>query len=366
MRIRILRRKYKLKELFILKWSFLKILLSPRKIINFLLVKISLTFKLRRSLGLPFNILIEPTGDCNYECIKCARFSNLYADDGPTDEGKSLSFDQFSRIIDEIGDALLTLRLWHYGEPFLNRDLYRMIEYAKRKNIIVALSSNLSMLNEGASEKLVESGLDYLIVAMDGASDASYALYHGKKSFETVMRNLDALVRTKRKLKSSLPLIEIQFIVMKKNEGEVAKIKNIARDLGVDKLTYIRLDATYLNFERFKSFRSEEDVLPRNKQFRLNVEAIKRIDFCRIPWEETLIRYSGLVLPCAADYGQRYQMGRLFQVNKYVGFKKIWNSKQYRIFRQEIRDNLNTVDTCCRCTKRDNTGINQILLEEKY
>jgi radical SAM protein with 4Fe4S-binding SPASM domain len=290
-------------------------------------------------------------------------FSKKYKDDGESYENKNMPVQYYRKIIDELGDILLTLRLWHYGEPFLNPAIFWMIEYAKRKDIIVAISSNLSLLTEEKSRKLIESRLDYLIVSFDGASEYSYNLYHGKDYFGRVVNNIIRLVKLKKEMKSLTPFIELQFIAMKENEKELTRMKNLAKEWGVDKLTFLKLHAENIDFDKIEGFDSKEDILPINKNYCLDVKRINQNNFCVIPWEETLIRYSGIVLPCAVDLGQKYQMGRLFDKDHYSGLKAIWNNNNYRAFRKKmLKKDKNCPEICQNCGKKDNTSNNEIYL----
>jgi len=359
MQVKILRRRYTLLELCVLIKSIIRVILSPKKIGNFLLVKISLFFKMSNCLGLPFNINIEPTANCNYECIKCERFSQMYQDDGQTFEGKAMPFEYYCKLIDEIGDILLSVRLWHFGEPLFNKDIMRMIKYAKKKNIIVALSSNLSLLTSSDANALVCSGLDYLVVSFDGGSPETYNRYHGVNYFQKVVENMKLLVSVKHKLKAQTPFIELQFIVMKDNEGEIPKIKKLSAELGVNKVTFLKLDKDKINLVKFK-LSNYDDILPKNKEFVLNKNNIRRINRCNIPWEGALVRYSGLVLPCVEDIGQRHAMGRLIYNGKYLGFRRIWKNDAYCNFRRDIKDGINDIAICGNCAQRNNNIQDQI------
>jgi radical SAM protein with 4Fe4S-binding SPASM domain len=361
MQIRILRRSYTILELRILSKSILRLFLSPRKIVNFLLVKISLFFKMENCLGLPFNINIEPTGSCNYECVKCERFSDGYYDEGEIVKGKHMPFEFYCKIIDDIGNFILSVRLWHFGEPLFHKDIFRMISYAKKKNIIVAVSSNLSLLSPAGAGELVSCGLDYLVVSFDGGSAETYSLYHGADYFEKVTENIRALVSAKERLKSATPFIELQFIVMRRNEAELGKIKKLSEELGVNKITFLKVDKDKINFRKFNLL-NREDILPENKDYVLDKNSIRLINRCNNLWEGALIRYSGLVLPCVEDIGEAYPMGRLFHEGGYMGFKQIWNSKNYRNFRAEIKDRINDIKICRNCAQRDNNNEDQIFL----
>jgi len=361
--MRLLRRNYSIRELYILKKSLFRIIFSYKKIINFVLVKLSIFIKLNKCLGKPLNILIEPTGECNYKCVKCDRFAEGYMDDGYIKGTKNMPFDYYCKIIDEIGDTLLSLRLWHFGEPLLNKDIFKMIRYAKKKKIIVAISSNLSLLTKDKAAEMVQSGLDYLIVSFDGASEDTYNLYHGKNYFNKVINNMRVLIEAKRQLKSRLPFLELQFILMRENEKEIKTIKTIAEELGVDKLTYIKLSFARINLNIFKQFRTVNDILPLNSKYCFSGKEKELVNFCNIPWEEALIRYSGTVIPCALDISHEYNFGKVFEEDKYLGFKKIWNNKKYRLFRYNVKRNLNKINICSICDKRDNNINDQAIVE---
>ncbi|MHB8154891.1 MAG: radical SAM/SPASM domain-containing protein [Candidatus Omnitrophota bacterium] len=358
--MKVLRRNYSFSQLYCFRKAALKIIFNYRKMINFLLVEVSVFLRLERNLGLPFNILIEPTGNCNYRCIKCEQFTGTYTDDGMVAGSKDMSFDDYRRIIDDIGDTLITLRLWNYGEPLLNKNLFSMVEYAKTKDIFVAVSSNLSLLDQEASRRVVSSGLDYLIVSCDGATEQTYNLCHGRNYFKKVINNIETLIREKKSSGSKLPFVELQFIVMRDNEGEIKAIAEVAGKLGVNKLTYLKLQADRLDINRLKRFGSIKDILPTKKSLRYSEEERKRINFCRVPWEETLIRYSGNVLACCFDIGQLYAMGKLFQEGDYGEFRKIWNNHNYRRFRKLVKASLEAIPSCSCCEKRNNNSNDQI------
>ncbi len=361
--MKILRRNYSLYELYIFRKAFIGILFSYKKVINFFLVELSVLLRLKRNLGSPLHVLIEPTARCNYQCVKCEKFIGTYEDDGLVEGSMDMSFGNFCKIIDDIGDRLLTLRLWHYGEPLLNESLFEMVKYAKKKNVFVVTSSNISLLNEKAGREMISSGLDYLIVSCDGASEHTYKLYHGRDCFNIVEKNLKGLIAEKKKSGSLLPFIELQFIIMRENEKEIEEIRKFADQLGVNKLTYLRLQANRLDIQRIKNVKSIEDILPQKNSFRFSDRDRARINFCCLPWEETVIRYSGLVIPCAFDIGQTKKMGRLFEEGAYIGLNKIWNNASYVSLRRHVRRELENSPTCSCCEKRNNNNNDQINIQ---
>jgi len=359
--MKILKRGYSLSELYRLRKSIFRAILNYDKAMNYLFLRASLFLKREKVWGLPANILIEPTADCNYDCIKCEKFTAGYADDGPIDGRRNMSFEHYKRIIDEIGSTLITLRLWHYGEPLLHKDLFLMIEYAKKKGIFVVVSSNLSLLDGKTAQRMIDSGLDYLIISFDGASERTYKLYHGKDCFNRIVKNMELLISLKKKSGSEYPFVELQFIVMKENEKEMADVAALAKRIGIDKLTYQKLQADRLEATRLTKRDPDGSVLPVDGRFCFDPGQKKNIDFCSIPWEETVIRYSGLVIPCAFDIGQIQSMGRLFRNGEYQGLRRIWNGPEYQNFRGRVKKGLDLIKTCSLCEKRDNNCNDQIV-----
>ena len=198
-------------------------------------------------------------------------------------------------------------------------------------------------------------------MSFDGCSPETYSLYHGVAYFDKVVKNIKMLVSAKNKLRSFSPFIELQFILMKENEWEIAKIKKLSGELGVNKITFLRLDKDKINFSKFNLL-SYSDILPKNQDFILNKNTIQEINHCSIPCEGTLVRYSGLVLPCVEDIGQSYNMGRVFHNGRYLGFKQIWNGDNYRNFRSYIKKSINEIKICCNCAQRNNNIEDQIFL----
>ena len=71
------------------------------------------------------SLIIEPTNTCNLRCTFC------FVTDGMTRDGGFMDFDLFKKIIDDCTD-LEHLCMHNWGEPLLHKDIFRMIEYAKK------------------------------------------------------------------------------------------------------------------------------------------------------------------------------------------------------------------------------------------
>jgi MoaA/NifB/PqqE/SkfB family radical SAM enzyme len=147
--------------------------LSLRRLWNAALVFSS--FQLSRLLkkpvqwGYPISISFEPTTSCNLRCPECPSGLRAF-----TRSTGMLEKDFFRQTIDDIYKDILYLIFYFQGEPYLNRDFLEMVKYASGKGLYTATSTNAHYLTEDAAKKTVESGLDRLIISIDGTTQDVY------------------------------------------------------------------------------------------------------------------------------------------------------------------------------------------------
>jgi radical SAM protein with 4Fe4S-binding SPASM domain len=304
-------------------------------------------------IGYPVELVIDPCNICNLHCPLC-----------PTGQGRNdrckgkMSFDNFKRIIDELGAYLYRVDLHNWGEPLLNDDLYGMISYARSHNIQVRVSSNLTVIEGVKAEKLVRSGLDVLIVSLDGASQETYAQYRVGGSFDKVIRNIKMITELKRKLNTPKPFVIWQFLVMKHNEHEILKAEGMAKDLAVNQLDIfpIRCDmGRELFWDDKTRFEKTKNWLPRNEKFCVydstSGERKIRSNTCNFLWVQSAINWNGSVSPCCALYDEKYDFGNAFDTD----FKHVWNNDKYRqaryIARTRKRSDNDLLNVCYYCVK---------------
>jgi MoaA/NifB/PqqE/SkfB family radical SAM enzyme len=183
--------------------------------------------------GLPIALSVEPTTSCNLRCPECP--SGLRSFSRPTGMLDPLFF---KKIIDEVSDHVMYLTFYFQGEPFLNPDFSEMIRYAASKKIFTATSTNAHFLTYDSARKVIESGLDKLIISIDGITQETYEQYRIGGSLEKVLEGAKHVVDWKRELKSKTPHIVFQFLVVKHNEHEIDNVKKIAGEIGVDEVVF--------------------------------------------------------------------------------------------------------------------------------
>jgi MoaA/NifB/PqqE/SkfB family radical SAM enzyme len=163
--------------------------------------------------GTPLSISFEPTTSCNLRCPECP--SGLRSFTRPTG---MLPDELFKSTIDQLHRRLLYLIFYFQGEPYLHPRFLDLVRYAVKKGIYTATSTNAHFLNEDNARKTVESGLDRIIISIDGTTQETYQAYRVGGQLDKVLEGTRNLVKWKKQLKSKTPFIIFQFLVVRPNE----------------------------------------------------------------------------------------------------------------------------------------------------
>jgi MoaA/NifB/PqqE/SkfB family radical SAM enzyme len=211
--------------------------LTPRRLLN--ISKVYASYHLARlggkpmHWGSPFSLAIEPTTACNLRCPECP--SGLRSFTRPTGH---LQKDLFRSVIDEVHRDLLYLTFYFQGEPYLHPDFLDMVRYASSKKIYTATSTNAHYLGDENARKTVESGLDRLIISIDGTTQDTYEQYRIGGQLEKVLEGARNMVKWKKELRSSTPHLIFQYLVVRPNEHQIDEVDKLAREIGMDEVIY--------------------------------------------------------------------------------------------------------------------------------
>src|SRR6478609_9001995 len=179
--------------------------------------------KVANHRGMPISISFEPTTSCNLRCPECP--SGLRSFTRPTG---MLKKDLFESTIDQLADTLTYLTFYFQGEPFLHTQFLDMVKYASRKNIYTATSTNAHYLTDNIAKATVESGLDRLIISIDGTTQDTYESYRIGGTLEKVLEGASRVTHYKKKMRASTPHVMFQFLVVKPNEHQIDEVYALA------------------------------------------------------------------------------------------------------------------------------------------
>ncbi|GAB4281934.1 MAG: radical SAM protein [Marinilabiliales bacterium] len=319
---------------------------SVKKIVNRILLKLSIYYSriLKKPVlwGEPSSLSIEPTTSCNLHCPECPTGKNEL-----TRPKGYINFELFKKIIDTSYKTLGYLLLYHQGEPFLHKEFFKLISYAVKKNIYTATSTNGHFINSGTAEKIISSGIDKIIISIDGASRESYEKYRIGGDYNTVIEGLKSLVNTKKLLKSAKPFIEVQFLVNRYNEHQINSIKELINDIGADKLSLKTMQIYDLNNNaHFLPVNNKYNRYKKNDKGEYEIKS-KLPNHCWRMWSSAVITWDGKIIPCCFDKDAKYIFGSL----KESSLNEIWKSNTYNDFRKKILTSRRQIDICNNCTE---------------
>jgi radical SAM protein with 4Fe4S-binding SPASM domain len=282
------------------------------------------SYVLRRSRvsGGPLTLAIESTAKCNLFCPMCPR-ENIYF------PPKDMEFTVFKKIIDEAKDHLEFAVPYGVGEPLLNPEIYDMIGYCRKVGVPTGISTNATILTREASRRLIESGLDYIIFAVDGATPETYAKYRKGGDFERVCANIHGFLKVKKELKSKIFCI-VQMVRLKENRHEIPDLIRMWRIEGIDEVR-IKKDDVH----------NEGSAIPGDNDQRPPMRHP-----CYLLWRGPMyIHYDGTVFPCCYIYPEE----AIGNVRK-NSLQEIWNSeKMVRLREAHIRGSLDGYKACQNC-----------------
>ncbi len=292
--------------------------------------------------GMPVSISFEPTTSCNLRCPECP--SGLRAFTRPTG---MLQRDFFRETIDQLHKELLYLVFYFQGEPYLNPSFLDMVKYASEKKIYTATSTNAHYLTDANAKRTIESGLDRLIISIDGTTQEVYQQYRVGGQLKKVLEGAANIVRWKKEMNSKKPFVIFQFLVVRHNEHQIEEVKKLAKEIGVDDVWF--KTAQVYDFEK-----DPNQLIPTIDKYSRYRKTAKGTEFkgklenqCWRLWHDPVITWDGLVAPCCFDKDAQHRMGNLREKS----FREIWKNGEYAKFRTQILKGRKNIDICANCSE---------------
>ena len=332
--------------------SFLK-KLTFRKFTNF--TKVFLSYWISRILkkpiqwGVPFTVSIEPTTACNLRCPECPSGLRSFSR-----ETGNLKKDFFRNTIDSIHQRLMYLIFYFQGEPYINPDFLEMVSYAHQNGVYTITSTNGHFLNDKNAKKTIESGLDRLIISVDGTTQETYENYRKEGNLETVLEGARNIVKWKKEMKSATPHTVFQFLVTKPNEHQIPEIFKLAKEIGIDEVKL--KTAQVYEYENGNPLIPEQQKYSRyrlNKQGKFEVKH-KLLNHCWKLWHSCVITWNGLIVPCCFDKDATHRLGNLHEQD----LNTIFYNPNYQAFRSKIFEGRDKIDICTNCTEGCKVWLN--------
>lgn len=315
-------------------------------------------------LPYPDSVYIDPVSNlCQLECPLCPVGAQLLPQDR-----KIMPLATFRTILDRM-PFIRAIELYRSGEPFLNPDIMAMIRLARQRDITVIISTHFSFPKpETFFEELATSGLETLVVSLDGTSQESYSRYRIGGDYDLVVSNIKRLVEAKTKTGSTKPDIIWQFLVNKYNEHEIGMARETAAAL---KITLDLRPISLADNEpdvRHGVFDIEErkkQWLPQNPSYISDCyKGAYRYPLsrgvCSQLFTRVMVMADGNILPCCEVWSPENAFGDLLTQS----FDDIWYGRKYLDARSRALNRHNDSQIQSVCSTCNNFGTTPSLRDK--
>ncbi len=271
--------------------------------------------------AMPITLIVENTAKCNFKCPMCPREFGYYP---PED----FDFNLFRRVIDEVRDQTELVFPWGGGEPLMNPELHKMVRYCKDAGIYTVVSTNASLLDDEQSRRLIESGLDNLILAFDGTTKEVYEKYRKGGDFDQVRANILRFLEVKKAMRSDIFTV-LQMVRLPDNRHQA---RDFHRMWSIDGVDEIRI-------------KEDEIVIP-EVALEERIRHERRRHPCYQLWQgPATINYKGDFFPCCHTWRSE-PFGNVNEKSVY----ELWNSdKMHKMRAAHLRGDLSDYPDCMDC-----------------
>ncbi len=287
---------------------------TPKKMLNFARCELDVLRRTPVPSSIPYSAVIDVTNICNLKCPYCPTGARRKS--GRTD--RMVDPANVEKLLNEIGDYLISVNLYDWGEPFLHPRIADMVRMCHDRGIFTMISSNMNTLNQKSMDEVCKAGLDYLVVSLSGATQEVYEKYHRGGKIEKLIENVRHISEFKKKHGLKNPIIEFHYLVFKHNEHEVAAAREVARELDVE------------------IFRALQASAPEPETVQLDNDPKKilsEVPYCHQLWHLAVITPDGSVAPCYYMYFDKddfahYSEGDILSIRnnpEFVTARKLFN-----------------------------------------
>jgi len=275
----------------------------------------------------PLFLDLEVTNTCNLDCLMCGR-QIMKRKIG------FMEFDLFKNIIDEASkEGCKGVRFIRYGEPFLHKDVFKMILYVKEKNMLAHLTTNGTFL-EGVLNRIVDSGLDSIIFSFQGTSPDEYKKMRNTDKYNLLTGNIKKLVVLRGE--KAKPFIQINTTLLDEDKKEVEEFIKSWRNVA-DNVDYW--------YTSFRGLEHVERLKPLLKRERIDIGS----GLCTEVRTKLSINWDGSVTACCQDFDKELIVGDLNSST----LKEIWNGDNMKKLRSMLAaGKRNQIPFCRKCRSK--------------
>jgi len=304
-------------------------------------------FGIAYTAPMPTFLSVEPSAVCQLHCPQCPCGQGV---NRRTNSAKMMTLPTFYKVLSDCAGWVHTIQFYFQGEPLLNTDLPAMITLAHQAHVYTTCSTNALALTPRLATQIMQSGLDRIIVSIDGLSEESYQTYRVGGTLHQALTGLKCLRQAKDQLGAHTH-IELQCLRLRSNQHEWSLFQRSYRQMGADSLTLktaqfyhyqhgnplMPVDEQYNRYHRLQ----DGTYVPKNRlKPMINRPCSRLLTGC-------IISVNGDILPCCFDKDRRYVMGNIHAAS----LASIWKSKVFSDFRSKVQHDRMQLSMCQNCSE---------------
>jgi len=320
--------------------------LSRRKRLNLLRCGCDAAMRRSSMSCRPPALQIEPSSLCPLRCPLC-----------PSGTGQMkrkpglMSMTTFERILSVFGEDLVTAVFYCWGEPFSNPLLPDMIAMSTQRGIATVTSTNGQFIQTAdEAERVVTSGLQALVIAVDGATQDVYERYRVGGDLARVKNCVKRLASAKSSSASPTPFLNVRMVVTNENEHQIGDVRGLAADLGADMFS-IKTVGRLTGECDFGRFDHASD------QYRREPDPSAPPVHCPFPFRQPTVFHDGTVVGCEFDSSPDMPLGNVATDDA----ESIWNGAAAIALRKKILHPVGRPAFCGLCPYRGVPGSTTVL-----
>jgi pyruvate-formate lyase-activating enzyme len=293
--------------------------------------------------GLPIELNLEPSGNCNLHCRGCPRGRGRIKRSG------NLPYPVLETVLAQLGPTLCNVFISGFGEPLCNPDTPRMIALSTEHSASTVMNTNGTLLTQYV-DVLLDAQLTLINVALDGAVANSYHQYASQEQFDAVVCGVERLRQRKEHLGSRYPMIEGQFLIGEDSLNEMGRLEQWAKGIGIERVKFKR---PYLSMPGDEERPAVESVSDYLRLLGLDVKSTEKTHWtpadCTLPWENMLLSCNGQIGICCYDPHLRLQLD---EPGRPLDMFELWNGTKIQQVRRWLAEQeTKAIQPCSRCNR---------------
>lgn len=205
------------------------------------LVKRNLLFYLSRKIDYPLvapdAVQINFTFRCNLRCKMCSMYEQM---DFLQAQGRQTEIDSdtFKKVIRETKELGTNTILFIGGEPLLRKDIFDLVSYAKSLALNTIIVTNGVLLDGDNIRKCFDSGIDWLSISIDAASEKIFSKIRGEDVLGRIIYNIHTLSSMKKSARKEFPKIVSVCTIMNDNLEDLLNVSRLCKGLEIERVLF--------------------------------------------------------------------------------------------------------------------------------